>query len=527
MTIRLATVLVGAAAILNAACDERSVTEPFAVPVNVGLFSAATTLPIASTNANGGALGWDVRDEIPSRKWAMIRVAGKVSLSKNPQLAQCDSVVKDPPHVNKSAGPLGLPASPTELKVGVRRGSTGLALYQDPDSSAVKINTALFNWEAWAHPISANRTGIIANTSCKVGGISTTFPSYAMGGTQTLTVEVLPDPEVNALETIITSGDSVTFVAQNVPHGVTPGWYFIGGDTLATPRGYYQYNSITGCAGNSTCVIPITISGRMYLRLGYGTGTIYYPGPIVWVGKMPAENLTVECKPYYVSLNALARCTAASTGNETPDVKKWFFMNEANAVTGLEHCAGQLACVVTVSASGSVNVRAIVSNLEQPARDFVEVMSACPRPQHASYCVTLTPEELDSIVASVDRQYQPPVEDVCQEIYEKLQQYLDRGPLYKFNEDPDDNPLTGRYILGRYAYSSGMQSNYIGVRDFLFEPARAAAQALLELPELDHDILGRVAFHEAAHAKGYPDDPNGEPNPGTAHYWEQQCLAQN
>jgi hypothetical protein len=524
MKIRFRSGVLGAVVVFVAACDGEKMTEPTARPANVPFFSSTSTMDVPSTNIDGGGIPWAVHGEIPGRKWAMIRASGLITVSRNPELAgACDPNVSTP-HDTKTAGPLGLASSYTQLRMGVRRGSTGLTLYLDPDSSSVKIKTPLFNWTTTPQPIEAYRSGISGLKGClQPDGTTLYIAYYALSGSQKLTVDVLPDPEVYALETVVSSADTVTFIAQNSPSGVTPGWYFLGGDTLADPKGYYGTNYIGACAGVPACSTRVTVSGRMYLRLGYGTGLVYYPGPIVWVGKNPAEKLSVVCEPSFVNPNASTRCKAKSDGASIPAVSKWSFVSNTNVPTELAACGTATTCEAQIPASGKVYARATLSNVEQTASDKVTVVAGCPAGDSIwwSGCNTITPEQIDSIRESVKRQYRnPPVDSIadCETIYDKLDLYFEHRPIYQFDADiVRDNPFDNNYELGGHYEAATPEGWLLGFREFLFEPRRTQMAPILTPFVLDHDRLGRVAFHEAGHIAGKSEDD--------ASYYEDQCLS--
>jgi hypothetical protein len=352
-------VVIAGLATLALACDRLDPVEPLIKAVAAPQFSSSSMqIYVPPTNTGGGAVGQQSVGQLSPAKWARIRVSGKVSLSTNPEALSCDSTFV-PSANGSSAGPLGLPGSGIALKVAVWRGSTPLTLYLDGDSGAAKT-LVIYNPSTTAENITAGRSGIDAS-KCNVG-------AYAMTGGQTVLLEDLPDPTVNALQTLVTVGDSVSFAASNLPEGLDIHWMaFYAGDTLATPKGYNGYTTIAACYNKLTCRVPVGASGRMYLRLGNTTGgNVFYPSPVVWVGKNPSTTLTLTCTPSSVDSGQSTSCVAGTNPTGQPiQVRQWFAVSKSTG-SAIDICVGAATtCTTVVTEAITIYARALVGGYEQ------------------------------------------------------------------------------------------------------------------------------------------------------------------
>jgi hypothetical protein len=347
-------------AFAGAACDSIDPTDITMRKLDGPLFSAGSGfLEVPPTNTGGGAVPKRIVGTIQPKRWAIVRISGNVNLSTNPENYSCNPTYKAPLN-GYYYGPLGQ-ANSNYLRVYPSRVGAGLQIFLDGDSSRVKTNV-IYNPFTYVDTIKVSRNGISLN-GCNGYG------AYSMNGGQTVTVIDLPDPNVEALASMVNVGDSVTFTVSNAPSGLNIAWsaYLIG-DTLETPKGYYGYNLITACNGQASCRIKVTGSGRMYAKFGNTVGgAVHYPSPIVWVGKpTPPTTLTLTCTPTTVPAGASPDCIAGTSPSDEPiQVVGWIAVNARDGQMN-QICIGMgVNCSPDIEESVTIYVRAIVGGREQ------------------------------------------------------------------------------------------------------------------------------------------------------------------
>src|SRR5688572_21438564 len=72
------------AAITVSGCDTADIMEPLSRRINTPQFSSSTMqIYVPPTNENGGSVAQQAIGQLQPGKWAIVKVAGKVTLSKN------------------------------------------------------------------------------------------------------------------------------------------------------------------------------------------------------------------------------------------------------------------------------------------------------------------------------------------------------------------------------------------------------------------------------------------------------------
>lgn len=345
-----------ALAALPAACSERTPTDVSANRLQGPQFSVggSISIPVPDTNA---AVPKMLVGYLPSEKWAVLHVEGEITLSRNPSVDLCAPPDWEPPFVGHGVGPMGIAGRIDLLRVyGYHNGGTGLLFSFDGDSSAM-TSRVLYNRFAEPEPIEVMRTGMY-NYYLDCNGTKHAF--YRMSGSQTATIELLPDPEVTATKTMISAMDTVQFILSNKPEGMNVLWVYYPSDTLSTPKMNPSYSYIQQCNYQLSCSVPLIHSGRMYAVIA---GVANYASPIVWVGKS-ASQLTLACTPSIVLLGARPDCAAGSSTGDSISVQAWRLISQTTG-TQFVICGTINLCFPTINEDSYVSVTAVVGGVEQ------------------------------------------------------------------------------------------------------------------------------------------------------------------
>jgi hypothetical protein len=310
-------------------------------------------------------------------KWARITVEGKVAVEHNPVFVDCDSTyATKAPFAPAQAGPRGHPANTNYLQVYVRRkGSASNITIGLVDGDSAVAGRVIYSVTDTA--IEVRRSGVAGGRTCD--GVGTGY--YALSGNQKIRVEQLADPEIHALRSVVPSADTVPFAASYPEELTSVWWIYKPGDTLAVPSmNVGTLSSISACTGQPTCRHRVTASGRMYLKLANGTGGhVFYPSQTVWVGKVPAEGLTVVCEPAEVPRTSSTTCTAGSSGPSAPEVREWFFVPDSVASAEearMDACGAVNPCTTSIPQAGTMYARATLSGVDQTEGAHVSVGDA-------------------------------------------------------------------------------------------------------------------------------------------------------
>ncbi len=214
-------------------------------------------IPVPAVNdPNFGGVGPITVIDLPKRMFVRITIEGSLSLTLG--TAWCNGEpVPDSPLAGQTVGPLGAGTGGFAVTL-----SSSFPLTVDPtDPSRVT-----FIGELEAGPITVSRSG--GGTTCSVIENNVVIESHAqlmISGGQTVTVEGIEGLSLHADNAFVSPpGDTVAFTVASDAQLSARQWFWMPGDTLATPAGRAQFANVSCSAVDDVCRIPVTASGRMY-----------------------------------------------------------------------------------------------------------------------------------------------------------------------------------------------------------------------------------------------------------------------
>jgi hypothetical protein len=346
------------------------------------VFVAGGTVPLPPDNhPDNGILGkWSPVFTIPaSSDYYLIKITGKISHDWNEQCPvwQCPNTLDGATlgSMEGGAGLVDLGYAPPGVDVAGGASPTRYYAEQHPDGNGTAFVLAR---ASYARTVWARRSGL--GTGCLQSGGScdpnNRQPQYFLSGQQSVTLHSIPVPLSVTAPAAVATGQPGTFtstIVENLPVDVDADgskrifWYFMEGDTLATPGGGTSRN--VPCTAYATCSYSPAKSGRMKVA-AYVQGYVLEGYSQIVRVKQPELVLTCNGQrdSVVVERGSIIDCRANS---DPPDplmqVLGWSFSDGGDFQVP---AAGAPAITTTAWAGkvvrdGTITVRAIVGGTEK------------------------------------------------------------------------------------------------------------------------------------------------------------------
>lgn len=250
---------------------------PPSLAMSPPVFVADNTVPLPPDNhPDNGILGkWFPAFTIPaSSDYYLIKITGKISHDWNElcPVWQCPNTLDGATLGPLQGGAGGVALGYARPGVDVAGGASPSRYYAkqhpDGDGTAFVLARASYDRVLWA-----SRSGL--GTGClKVGGVcdpNNRQPQYFLSGQQSVTLHSIPVPLSVTGPAGVATGQPGAFTAtvvENLPADLDANgnkrvfWYFMEGDTLATPGGGTLRN-VTACNTTLACSYAPVKNGRM------------------------------------------------------------------------------------------------------------------------------------------------------------------------------------------------------------------------------------------------------------------------